>query len=181
MVSMSTDASRYSRAASSRDAAATRSAMIGSSAVTSVPSTTTGTPADQETVQRRQRAQPQRGDRIEDAGMLDAVDAPHRDVGELARLERADLGVATEHAGPAHRRDAQPVADAERVGAGAQAVHEHRLADLDAELARLVRRGAVDAEAHRDPGTSMSRTGAMPAARRALEDGQCATPVPVAA
>ena len=65
-------------------------------------------------------------------------------------------------------------------GPWASRAREQRLAQLAAELAGLVGGGAVDAEPDRRAGWPTSAgTGAMPAPSRALELGQCATPVPV--
>ena len=136
--------------------------------------------ADEQRVHERARAEHERGDRVGDPRMIDAVEPPQRDVGVLARLQRADLGLAAEAAGAVDRAQLERLADVERrAGRGASRASEQRLAQLAAELAGLVGGGAVDPEPDRRAVAEQAPTGAMPAPSRALELGQCATPVPV--
>jgi hypothetical protein len=65
-----------------------------------------------------------------------------------------------------------------RGAAAATARHEHRLLHLEEQVAALVRRRPVDAQATRIPASSMSRTGATPP-RAGVRRGQWATPVPL--
>ena len=76
---------------------------------------------------------------------LEPVGAPDREVGALARLERADV-VAPEHRGAAARAEPQRLAGGQRLRAAAPARDEQRLLDLEEEVAALVRGRAVDAE-----------------------------------
>ena len=107
-------------------------------------------PADQQRVDQRARAHRQRRHRVGDPRVVDAVDPPQGDVGHLAGLERADLGLAAEAAGAVDGAELQRLAGGQRPRAVAgQPRDEHRLAQLPAQLARLVGGGAVDAQADR--------------------------------
>ena len=110
------------------------------------------------------------------------VEPPQREVGELARLQRADLGRPGRAPGAAERGHLEArrgrSAPAGRRGPGEQ----QRVPQLLDQRGRLVGRGAVDAEPDRARRRRAGRgPGAMPAPSRALDDGQCATPVPVGA
>ncbi len=61
--------------------------------------------ADQEQLKRRRRPEDQRRDRVSDARVRGTVEPPQRDVGQLARLQRADLAPRGPAAG---RRRAWP-------------------------------------------------------------------------
>src|SRR5919199_1242955 len=84
--------------------------------------------------------------------MGERVEAPQGDVGELAGLERAELVVAAEAARALDRAERERLARGERGRAAPQAREEQRLAQLGGELAGLVGRRAVDAEADRRAG-----------------------------
>jgi hypothetical protein len=83
------------------------------------------------------------------AAELEPVRAPDGEVGALARLERADV-VAAEHGGAAAGAEPERVACRHRRGPPAAARDEQRLLHLEREVAALVRRAAVDAEADAD-------------------------------
>ena len=89
------------------------------------------------------------GDEIVGAAELEAVGAPDGDVGALARLERADV-VAPQHRGAAARAESDRLARRHRGSPPAAARDEQRLLDLEEQVAALVRRRAVDAEADAD-------------------------------
>ena len=110
------------------------------------PSRTTSSPP---TYSRSTRCGPARdpaGDEVVGAAELEPVRAPDRDVGALARLERADV-VAAEHPGAASRSEPERIPRRHRLRAAAPARDEQRLLDLEAQVTALVRRRAVDAEA----------------------------------
>jgi hypothetical protein len=52
--------------------------------------------ADQQRVDGGPGAQHQRGHRVVDSGVSQVIEAPQRDVGELADFERADVRIATQ-------------------------------------------------------------------------------------
>jgi hypothetical protein len=68
---------------------------------------------------------------------LEAVEPPHREVGALAGLERAEV-VALQHLGAAARPKAKRFARSQRFRAAAAARHEQGLLDLQEEVAALV-------------------------------------------
>ncbi len=105
--------------------------------------------ADEQQLDRARRAQDERGDGIGDAGVLEPVEPPQRDVGELAGLERAELVVAAEAARAVDRRERQRLARGHRRRPAGEAGEEQRLAQLERQLTGLVGGGAVDAEADR--------------------------------
>ena len=74
---------------------------------------------------------------------------PERDVGLLARLERADLVFAAQAARAVDGAQRERLAGGQRLRAALDARDEQRLAQLAAQLARLVGGGAVDPEADR--------------------------------
>ena len=122
---------------------------------------------------RRRRA-PRRDRRLRRAR---ARRSPDRQVGLLARLQRADV-VAAQDGRPAARAEPERLAGRHRRRAAAPARDEQRLLHLEEEIAALVRRGPVDAEADADAGVDAARTGATPAPRRRFDVGQWATPDP---
>ena len=124
----------------------------------------------------------QRGHRVGDAGVAEAVQPPQREVGELARLERADLVVPAE--APRRRRwcpATAPRGRSARSGRRAAGPRSSAWRSSSAELRRPRCEAAPSTPRPTGaPASSRSRTRAMPAPSRALELGQCATPVPVA-
>ena len=150
---------------------------------TSRSPSTTGRPSTSSSSSGGGDAEGQGGDRVGDAGVRQRVDPPQRQVGELARLERADLVGPTEHRGAAHRRQlAAPPAPTAPSGRRAPGRTAPRAAAPRSATPASLRRRTVDPEADRHAGVDAGRgSGAMPAPSRALLDGQCATPVPVAA
>ena len=111
------------------------------------------------------------------------VDPPQRDVGELAGLERADLVVAAQARG---RRRASPISSASRTVSAAGPPRgrgeQQRLAQLLGQRARRPRCEAAPSTPSPTGRPASSRSDARarcPRRAGALEDGQCATPVPV--
>ena len=141
-------------------------AISASSARTSAPPRTTSSPLDDEPVDAMRRREDEPGDGILGAAELEAVRAPDREVGALARLERADV-VAAEHGRAAACPEAKRLARGHRPRPAAPARDEQRLLHLAEQVAPLVRRRAVDAEARR----GRRRRGARARARRPLPDG----------
>ena len=113
-----------------------------------------GAAADQQEVHGARRAEHERRHRVVDARVIEAVKAPERDVGQLADLQRAELVVAAQAARALDRRQRERAARGQGGGAAGQARDEQRLAQLDRQRARLVGRGAVDAEADRGAGVA---------------------------
>ena len=120
----------------------------------------------------------ERGDGIVDARVVEVVEPPQHDVGQLADLERAELVLAAEAARrraacrvPAPRRTSSP--PARRAGARPAAPGAARRRAHRPRWTRRRRRPARPARPARTSGT----TGAIPAPSRAFEEGQCATPV----
>ena len=151
-------------------ARAPRGQRAVSSAVRSSPSSTTGRPPTSSSSSGARRAEHQRGDRVVDAGVAEPVEPPQREVGELARLERAELVVAAEAAGAADGAQRQRLAGGQRGRAAAQPGRR------TAPGAAPRRAGRPPARRRRrrrarpgTPASSRSRTGAMPAPSRALE------------
>ena len=120
-------------------------AISSSSALTRRPSRTTSSPPTYQAVDPVRGREDERGDEILGAAELEPVDPPDREVGALARLERADV-VSAEHGGAAAGAERERVADGHRLRPAAAAGDEQRLLDLEEEVAALVRGGAVDAE-----------------------------------
>ena len=87
-------------------------------------------PADEQQLDRLRRAEHERRDRILDARALEPVEAPQRDVGELADLERAELVVAAEAARPVDRRAGERGARRQRLRAAGQPRELQRRAHL---------------------------------------------------
>src|SRR5207244_2533273 len=102
--------------------------------------------ADEQRVDPVRRREDESRDRVIGAAELEDVGAPDREVRPLARLERADV-VAAEDGGAALRPEPERLACRERFWAAAAARDEQRLLHLEEQVASLVRRGAVDAEA----------------------------------
>ncbi len=111
------------------------------------------------------------------------VQPPQRDVGELARLQRADLVLPAEHPRPAHRGQLQRVPHGHRPRAAAGAGEQHR-------VPHLLEQGALaslEAAPSTPSPTRHAGVAQVAAARRCRRRagrstiGQCATPVPVAA
>ena len=73
-------------------------AISSTSPVRSSALSTIGAPADEQQVDRARRAEDERRDGILDPGVVEAVQAPQRDVGQLADLQRAQLVVAAQAA-----------------------------------------------------------------------------------
>ena len=143
---------------------------------------TTGAPPTSSVLHAARRAEHERGDRVLDPGVAEPVDAA------TARRRRACPAPASRARprgpGSARRRSCRARAPARAVSAAGPAGQAGEAAaparTSCAELAGLVGGGAVDAEADRRARRRAERgTGAMPAPSRALELGQCATPVPV--
>ena len=124
-----------------------RRAISSTSAVRSSALSTIGAPADEQQVHRARRAEDERRDGVLDPGVVEAVQAPQRDVGQLADLQRAELVVAAQAARALDGGQRQRAARGHRGRAAGQARVEQRLAQLDGQRARLVGRGAVDPEA----------------------------------
>ena len=154
-------------------------AISASSALTSRPSRTTSSPP---TYSRSTRCGPEKtspATEILGAAELEPVRAPDRDVGALARLERADV-VAAEHA----RRRRACRAAARRARSAPPAPPRPRATSSACFTSKNRSLRSFDAEPStpsptRTPASSSSRTGAMPAPSRRFEVGQCATPTPV--
>ena len=110
------------------------------------------------------------------------VDPPQRDVGELAGLERPDLVVPAEHPRAAHRGQLEAVAHGQRLrSADARGRTAPRAgAPRPARPPRWTRHRRRRARPAPRP-SRRSRVRQMPAPSRALDDGQWATPVRVAA
>ena len=116
---------------------------------------------------RRREDEP--GDAVLGAAELEPVGRPDREVGLLARLERADV-VAAQDGGPAARPEPQRLARGHRLAAATAAGDEQRLLHLHEQVAALVRRRAVDPEP--DAGSGVDQlpdgrdAGAEPEVRR---------------
>ena len=89
--------------------------------------------------------------------------------------------VPAEHPGAADGGQLQRVAHGQRLRAAAGPGEQQRVPGLLEQRAGLVAGRAVDAEPDRHAGGPQVAVRAMPAPSRALDVGQCATPVPVAA
>ena len=126
-------------------------AISASSALTSAPSRTTSSPPTTSRSTRCGPAKTMPATRSSAPRELEPVGAPHREVGALAGLERADV-VAPEHGRAAAGAEPDRVPGRHRGAAAATARHEQRLLDLEEEVAALVRRRPVDAEADADAG-----------------------------
>ena len=150
-----------------------------SSPVSSRPSSTTVRPPTSSRCTWRARAEDQRGDRVRDAGMAEARRG--RQSAMSASLPGSSEPISS--ARPRQRAPRiVPSASASRAvsacGPPRSAGHEQRLAQLAGQLARLVRRGAVDAQPDRRAGARRARRPARcRRPSRAFDDGQCATPV----
>ena len=107
-----------------------------------------GPAADQQRVDLRAGTEHERGDRVGDAGVVEVVEPPEGDVGQLAGLERADLLGTAEAAGAVDRAERERLAGGQRLRAALDAGDQQRLSQLAGELAGLVGGRAVDAEAH---------------------------------
>ena len=111
--------------------------------------------------------------------MVEVVEPPQHDVGELADLQRAELVVAAEAARAVQRpelqrlraRSSPPGRRASRATSSAwRSSPPSSPASLDAAPSTPRPTGA--------PARTSGTTGAIPAPSRAFDDGQCATPVP---
>jgi hypothetical protein len=89
-------------------------------------------------------------DEILSTAELEAVRAPHGEIGAFAWCERADV-VATQHSRTATGAESQRLSRGHRSRPAASPRDQERLLDLHEQIAALVRRRAVDAEA--DPHT----------------------------
>ena len=124
-------------------------------------------------------AEHQRGDGVLDARVVEVVEPPQHDVGELADLQRAELVVAAEAARAVQRAELQRLARtviaagpprSRATSSAWRSSPPSSPASLDAAPSTPRPTGA--------PARTSGTTGAIPAPSRALEDGQCATPVP---
>ena len=163
-----------------RSARAGRARSPARSAVRSSPPSTTTRPSTSSVCTRGAAPEDERGDGVVDAGVPDVVDAPERDVGALADLERADLVAAAEAARAVDGAERERLARRQRrraVRAGARTAAPgaaRRRARRPRSRRRRRRRGRRARRRAR-----RSATGAMPVPRRPFELGQCATPVRV--
>ena len=128
------------------------------------------------------RAEHQRSHRVGDARMRQRVQPPQRDVGELARLQRADLRLPAEDPRAAA---VVAISSARRTVSAcgppapwpsARPAGPRPAASWPRWRPRRPRRARPAT-----PASSRSCDRQMPAPSRAFEDGQCATPVPVPA
>ncbi len=129
------------------------------------------------------RAEDQRGDRVGDARVRQAVEPPQRDVGELARPRASRSRPARPSSrAPPMRGQLQRLADRQGARAAAPPAPSAWPARSSAssELASLEAAPSTPSPTG-TPAASRSRIRQMPAPSRPLEDGQWATPVPVAA
>ena len=78
-------------------------------------------PTHEQQLDRLRGAEDERRDGILDAGAVEAVEAPQRDVGELAGLERAELVVAAEAARAVDRGEGERLARRQRLRAAGAA------------------------------------------------------------
>ena len=106
------------------------------------------------------------------------VEAPQRDVGQLAGLERADLVVPAEHPRAAEGGQLQAVADRERLGPPTARANSTEWRSSSTREAASLEAAPSTPSPTGTPPSRRSRVRQMPAPSRALDDGQCAMPVP---